>query len=131
MSRYLQAAFDAVCEEAKQARGCYVVLMEEVPFYGGPEEGGWWGTDTFIVAYQYFPTEEQAEAAREQVERLARELEEESRKEFGHQCLNEMEWLDERGLEADFLPEPDGESHFHVVVSEGLPLESRGCRHYE
>lgn len=40
MSRdsYMQAAFDAVCKEAKTAVPFFVVLMENIPFYGGPEE---------------------------------------------------------------------------------------------
>jgi glycogen debranching enzyme len=128
--RYLQAAFDAVCEEAKPAEGHYVCLMESVPYYGGPEEGGWWGRDTNIVAYQYFATAEQAEAAKEAVEKMAQKMSNESKREFGKQCLREMEWLDTRGLDADYLPEPDGESEFYVIATTELPLESRGCRQY-
>lgn len=128
---YIQIAFDEVCKDAKPAHGFYVCLMERVSFYGGPEEGGWWGADTHIAAYQYFPTEEQARAAQEQISKLAYELEQDARKQFGEACLNEMEWLEARGLDADYLPEPDGPSEFYVIVSEGLPKESRGCRHYE
>lgn len=125
MTTYLQDAFDAVCKDAKPAEGWYVSLMETVPYYGGPEEGGWWGSDTHIVAYQFFPTEEQAQAATTKVQRLAEELQDEARKSFGEHCLREMEWLDARGLDADYLPEPDGESKFYVLVSRGLPEESR------
>jgi hypothetical protein len=127
---YLKSAFDQVCKDAKQAQGFYVCLMEYQPFYGGPEEGGWWGHDISLVAYQWFPTEEQAETARLAVLKLAKELEAESRKDYGRQCLREMDWLDARGLDANFLPEPDGPSTFSVVVSEGLPEETRGCRQY-
>ena len=44
----------------------------------------------------------------------------------------EMEWCEARGLDADYLPEPDGEVTYHVVT-EDTPGEgvSRGCRHYE
>jgi hypothetical protein len=126
-----QEAFNRVCRQAIQAKAFYVTLMESCPFYGGPEEGGWWGTDQRIVAYQHFPTEEQAEAAKEAVDKLAEELSTESRKAFGDQCLRDMEWLDARGLDSDFLPEVDGESNFFVVLSEGLPEESFGPRHYE
>lgn len=128
---YLQQAFDAICNQSIQAGGCYVVLMEEVLFYGGPEEGGWWGRNTYIVAYQHFPTRFQAEVAEREIRLLAEELQAESRKTFGEQCLREMAWLDARGLDADFLPEPDGESRYYVKVCEELPTESRGCRHYE
>jgi len=83
------------------------------------------------VAFQSFDSEEGAKAAAEQVRKLAKELEETARKEHGEQCLREMEWLDARGLDADYLPEVDGPSKFHVVVSQGLPEESSGPRHYE
>lgn len=128
---FIQAAFEAVCKEAKPAEGSYVVLMESIRRYLGPWEGGTWGNDEVIVAYHWFPTEEEAEAARKEVEKLARELSEESRKEFGERCLREMEWCEARGLDADYLPEPDGDSEFFVVVSEGLPQEYHAPRHYE
>jgi hypothetical protein len=128
---YLQDAFSAVCKDAKQATGHYVCLMEQASRYGGPEEGGWWATDTTLVAYQRFDTAEDAEAARAAVESLAVELSEQSRKSFGEQCLREMEWLEERGLDADYLPEPDGESSYTVIVTDALPTNSYGPNHYE
>lgn len=131
MAEYLQSAFDAVCKEAKQASGWYVALVERSSRYGGPEEGGWWTTDTHILAYQYYSTEEQAKAAKDAVEKLAEELKTEARKEFGNQCLREMDWCEERGLEPDYLPEPDGPSDYFVMMTEGFPQESRGPTHYE
>jgi hypothetical protein len=128
--QFLQQAFDAVCKEAKNAETWYVCLMESAPYYGGPEEGGWYGTDTHLHAYQPFNNEEAARDAAAHVEELAAELSAESQKDFGDQCLREMEWLDARGLDADFLPEPDGESEFYVLVNQGVPEESRGCRQY-
>lgn len=130
MSSYLQSAFDAVIEEAKQPEQHFVCLMEKVPYYGGPEEGGWWGTHTILVSYKEFPSKEAAEAASKAVQKLATELQNESRKEFGEQCLREMEWLDARGLDADFLPEPDGESEFYVIVATELPTNRYGSRQY-
>ena len=127
---YIQEAFNKICNEAKQAEGWYVSLMEEVPFFGGPEEGGWFGKDTVLHAYQWFPTEEQAEAAKHEVSKLAKELEAESRRAFGEQCLCEMELCDRLGVDADWLPEPDGESKFYVTLTEGLPEETMGCRQY-
>ena len=128
--KYLQSAFEAACKDARAPEEWHVCLMEDAPFYGGPEEGGWWGTDTVVVAYKTFPTEAQAKAALASVETLARELEADSRKNFGEQCLREMEWLDARGLDADWLPEPDGESHFHVIACQEIPSNRRGCRQY-
>jgi hypothetical protein len=127
---YIREAFEQTCREAKAAEGWYVSLLEAVQFYGGPEEGGWWGEDVVLVAYQYYPTEEQARAAQEAVEELARELEAVALREYGELCRQQMDWLEARGLDADYLPENDGPSEFHVVLSQGLPEESRGCRQY-
>jgi hypothetical protein len=128
---YLQAAFDEVCQEAKTAEGWYVCLMCSEPYYGGPEEGGWWGSDTSVVAYQYFSTEEAAEAACESVKVLAKKLEDEARESYGRQCLAEMKWLDACNLEPDYLPEPDGPESYYVCVTQEIPESSRGSRHYE
>lgn len=130
---YLQEAFDQVLSEAIRPpeEGFYVCLMEDVPYYGGPEEGGWYGSDTVLRAYQHFATEEGAESARKAVEVLAKELGELSRREYGERCRAEMDWLEKRGLEADYLPEPDGASEFRVIVCSEIPENRCGCRHYE
>jgi hypothetical protein len=128
----IQEAFFGVCREAKPAEGCYVSLYCRAPYYGGPEEGGWWGQDVILVAYQWFSTQEAAEAARAEVERLAEKLRREARKGFGEQCLREMEWLEARGLDADYLPEVDGEEDYFVTFEETAgSCQSQGCRHYE
>jgi hypothetical protein len=132
MSSYIREAFNKICEQARQTESWFVNLCESSPYYGGPEEGGWWGHDTHVVAYQEFPSEELAEAAKEQVLKLAKELQEESRREYGEYCLRSMEWLEARELDADYLPEPDGPSEYYVAVTRGAPAEATyGCRHYE
>lgn len=128
---YIREAFEQALKDAKPAQGYYVTLMEAESYYGGPEEGGWWGTNHTIVSYKYFQTEEEAQAAKETIEKLAEELEADSQREYGEQCLREMDWLEARGLDADYLPEPDGPSRYYVVVSEGLPESSYGPTHYE
>jgi hypothetical protein len=125
-------AFFATCQQAKPARSSYVSLYVRAPYYGGPEEGGWWGSDTILVAYQEYPSEQQAEAARLAVEQLAAELTHEAKRGHGQQCLREMEWLEARGLDADYLPEVDGPEDYFVAVEEQPgALSSTGCRHYE
>lgn len=125
-------AFFSVCEDAQPAESHYLSLYVSVPYYGGPEEGGWWGSDTHLVAYKHFDTKESLEAAQAKVEALAVELNQQAQREFGEQCLNEMAWLDARGLDADYLPEVDGESRY-FVSAEDVPgsMVSQGCRHYE
>lgn len=84
---FLREAFHQVCKDAKPAEGWYVSLIEVIPYYGGPEEGGWWGSDREVIAYQHFATEEAAQAAKEAVKKLAEELSQQARREFGRQCL--------------------------------------------
>lgn len=128
---YLQAAFEAVCKNAAEAgSGKYVCLTESIPYYGGPEEGGWWGRDRVCQAWQYFEDPAAAEAAKMAVEKLAEELTAESRKEFGESCLRQMDWLEVRGLEANYLPEVDGESEFSVCVCDEIPPPRYGTRGY-
>jgi hypothetical protein len=130
MNTYIREAFEQVCKDAKQPEKWYVILTECVSFYGGPEEGGWWGNDNIVIAYKEYPTEAAAKAAAVAVRQLAEELSQQSQREFGEQCLREMDWLDARGLDADFLPEPDGASKFYVTVAKEIPTDVYGCRQY-
>lgn len=125
-------AFFTVCADAQPAESHYLSLYVQVPYYGGPEEGGWWGSDTHLVAYKHFDTLEALEAAKAAVEAMAVELNEQARRDFGDRCLRELEWLEARGLDSDYLPEVDGESCY-FVTTEDVPgaSVSLGCRHYE
>lgn len=128
----VKEAFFSVCEDAKPAVGTYVSLYVRVPYYGGPEEGGWWGEDHHLVAYKHCTSSERAAAVREAVESLALELSEQAQREFGDTCLREMAWLDARGLDAGWLPEPDGEAEYYVAEEKSPgSLATTGCRHYE
>ena len=120
--RYLRAAFDKVLDDAEQPERWYVCLLSAHQAYGGPEEGGWWYTVNCVEAFREFPCRELADAAAKQVEALATEMSRVARKEHGDHCLQTMEWLDARGLEADFLPEPDGALEYRVEVLRELPV---------
>lgn len=126
---YLKEAFDAICD-SELPDVWYVCLIERVPYYGGPEEGGWWGSDSHCVAYRKYHSKEDADVAAAAVEKLAAELEEEAKREYGDHCRMELDWLEARGLPADFLPEPDGPADYSVVVSPAVPADSHGPRHY-
>lgn len=108
----------------------YLVLLVRIPFYGGPEEGGWYGEDVNLVAYKQYNSKEDAERGLDAVKKLAKQLSDEARTEYGKQCLREMEFLDARGLDADYLPEPDGPEEYSVEICEELPEPIRGCRIY-
>jgi len=132
MSNTLREAFFEVCEDALLSKTQHVSLYVSYQFYGGPEEGGWWGHDHVLVATKQYPTEAQANAARERAEILAKNATSEARKRFGDRCLREIDWLESRGLEPDFLPEVDGpDTYFVVVESEPGQHAAQGCRHYE
>lgn len=128
---YIQEAFNLAISNAEQPQAWYVCLMESIPFYGGPEEGGWWGCDSILIAYKEYVSEELAQKAKEAVDKLAKDLQDEARAEYGERCLRELDWLEQRGLDADWLPEPDGESEYHVIVTQSIPENYYGCRHYE
>lgn len=127
----MKEAFFEICREAKPAEASYVSLYASIPFYGGPEEGGWWGRDFKLVAYERFDSEEAAEAALEAVESYAAKLSREAKDRFNRQCAAECEWLEARGLDADFLPEVNGEESYSVRI-ESRPGEAayEGCRYY-
>lgn len=128
---YLQQAFELHLKEVKRPESWFVVLFEVRPFYGGPEEGGWWGQDELVVAWKQFNCKQSANLAKAEVEHLATGLANDSERSFGENCLEEMEWLEARGLDADWLPEPDGPSKFRVAVTSALPQDSYGNRGYE
>lgn len=128
----MKQAFFEICREAKPATAHYVSLYRREPYYGGPEEGGWWGSDYALVAYERFDSDEAASAAAEAVVELAERMSAEAKDAFNRQCAAECEWLEARGLDADFLPEVNGEVSYHVHV-EDRPgsLAYEGSRHYE
>ena len=124
--------FFAACRDATPAASRCVSLYVSEPYYGGPEEGGWWGNDTRLIATQEFSTEAAAAAAKQHIEKLAEQSTDDARRAFGKQCLAECEWLDSRGLDADFLPEVAGNENYWVAVEEQAgSFESQGSRHYE
>lgn len=126
---HIQIAFDELIE-SQEPEYYYLCLMESVPYYGGPEEGGWYGNDSILVAYKQYPSRELAESAAESVRQLAEQLSNESRKEYGEHCLKEMDWCDERSLDYDYLGEPDGPSHHYVMITETIPENIYGPRQY-
>lgn len=128
----IQDAYKKLCQNAKTAKSCYVSLYVRKPFYGGAEEGGWWGEDVQLVEYLLVNTEEEADALSKAVEEEAKDMTNDARKRFGEQCIRETEWLDARGLDDDALPQVDGHEEYFVVVESSPGSKCyQGCRHYE
>lgn len=129
---FIREAFESICKKARESDVWYVCLMESIPFYGGPEEGGWWGEDRALIEYQVFASERLAKHAAEQIEKLAEKLSAERRRSYGEHMQRSVEWLEERGLEPSYLPEPDGPSEYYVMITQELPPPfDRGSRRYE
>ena len=132
---YINEAFYMVCTAAiRQDPGTqwYVSLYERTQEYGGPEEGGWYINSKTLVAYQEVPSEAEAERIAEQVKELAERLSDEASREHAKGCAAQCEWLDARGLDSDWLPEPDGPTKYAVYI-ENRPGEHsyQGPTHYE
>lgn len=113
---FLHAAFDEVCRKAENADETFVSLYERTCEYGGPEEGGWWRHDMVLLKTAKFPTQAVAERVAAQVASRASQMSAESKRAWAERCSREVDWCDERGLDADYLPEPDGPSEFEVVI---------------
>jgi hypothetical protein len=128
---HIQDAFHKICTKAKPTEDWFVCLMETATYYGGPEEGGWWGQDTTCIQYQRFNNKFDARKAKKRIELLAQKMNAESKKAFGNKCLKEMDFCDQRYMEYDALPEVDGEESYSVILSQSIPQDSKGCRHYE
>lgn len=132
MDTFIKDAFYQICKKAEQInQSVFVCLMEKIPFYGGPEEGGWWGYDYILIAYQEFTNIEIAEKIKEQINKFAETLTKGKQKEYNKQCSKDTDWLNARGLNADFLSEPDGPSEYYVLVTKDIPENHYGSRHYE
>jgi hypothetical protein len=129
---YLKKAFETIIQDAKIAEQWYVVLVEKTPFYGGPEEGGWWGWDTNVIAYKEYPTEEFAQAAAEQVRRLAKKWTDQSYFDYEEDFLRLMERIETYGLSAKLLPlEIGAPSKYLVLVTNDIPQSTFCCRRYK
>jgi hypothetical protein len=125
-------AFFQVCRDAQPAKSGYVSLYVNLPYYGGPEEGGWWGSDTELVAYHECGNDVEAKAVSDKIHSLTARLNEDAKDDFNRGCAAQCEWLEARGLDADFLREVDGEETYWVTI-ESTPGShvSQGSRHYE
>lgn len=127
----IEKAFWRTIPKAERAHERWVCLRESRPFYGGPQEGGWWGSDEILVATHRVETIERAEALRAKIESEAAQLSAEARRDFGDRCLRGLEYADEKGLDPSDLPEVDGESRFYVTIEEESPESIFGSRHWE
>ena len=110
----------------------YLSLYTTQSGYGGPEEGGWEWTDHILVGYAPFANERLAEMAQASLEKTIEDENEQVRQAKDRQCAQECDWLEERGLDDDFLNPPTSPDQYYLVIeSKPGENESQGCRHYE
>jgi len=128
---HIQAAWNEVVKDSEKAGCYYVVLYSSQRCYGGPEEGGWWYDSNELIEYKVFTTEEAANAVADKVREVAKQMSIDSKRQMDRACLDSLEWLDARGLDADFLPEPDGHEEYYVTVTDRLPEFDQSKPHYE
>lgn len=108
----------------------YTVVLLGKSYYGGPEEGGWWGKDWYRIHYRGFDTEEQAYAYRDELREVYKS--DDLYREWCANCAAELEMCENRGIDVDTLGEDDGPDDYWVYVSEELPeAVEYGVRHYE
>ena len=111
------------CESPRQKESKFISLYESHQCYGGAEEGGWWYHQSFLQESYECIDEQQASEIRQEMWDFADEMNELSKKQHNKHLAESLEWLEARNLDADFLPEPDGPSEYHVTY-ERYPGES-------
>jgi hypothetical protein len=125
-------AFMSALPSATLAKPHYIVLWKRTPFYGGPEEDGWWGNDEEPVAYHRVSTLEAAEELRKQIEAAAAAQTEEAKREHGDRCLAQLAYCEARGIDDSnsVYGEDHGAESYYVTVQKEVPEASYGDRHY-
>ena len=128
----LRAAFEFVCTNAVKREGVFLSVYRRSPFYGGPEEGGWWGEDVILEEYQAFDFVPDAELALRAISQAVVNETHFAKQAYNDQCRRECDWLEERGLDDSALPEVNGpDSYFIRIETTRGSFESTGGRHYE
>ena len=128
----LRDAFEFVCNNATNHEGVFVSLYCRTPFYGGPEEGGWWGHDVVLEQYQRFDFMPDAVLAIKAMGQAVINANGQAKLEYSEQCRRESDWLEKRGLDDDALPEVNGpDAYFIRLETIRGSFSSTGARHYE
>ena len=129
-SIFLQA-WNEIIEDSEVAQECYLSLYENVSYYGGPEEGGWWGYLQILQKYCKCSSREQAEMLSNKLREHCEQLNKESKKADGEDCLRHMERADRRGEDVDD-DGYDGPSTYYMII-ESMPGQHQVTTksHYE
>lgn len=112
---FIKAAFEEVTRHCVGGER-FVTLYQCEQVYGGPEEGGWWRTIITVVQTMKYANADDAYAAFSRISAVAQAKSEASKRQYGERCQSECEWCEARGLDADYLGEPDGPTQFFVAI---------------
>ena len=132
MPDYITAAFEAIITDPiVEGENRIVSLYLVHQFYGGPEEGGWWGNDYVLEQWVECATEADAAKIYERIQTLAESLSKDAKTAWGEHCQREVDNANSRGIDPADLPETDGPDEY-VVMIEARAGENnkRGDRHY-
>jgi hypothetical protein len=128
----LREAFEAVCINAVKRKGVFLSLYRRSPFYGGPEEGGWWGEDVALEESQEFDFVAEAQLALDSIGLHVEAENNAAKLAYSRQCRQESDWIEARGLDDNALPEVSGpDSVFVRIETVRGSFSSTGARHYE
>lgn len=124
-------AWNEIMEDAEEAEACVVSLYSVEPYYGGPEEGGWWGNLYILKEYVRCSSRDAAEKLQEKLQERCSQLNYEAKIADGEHCLRMMEWFEKRGQDTDDYGY-DGPSSYSVFI-EKIPGENQVTEraHYE
>lgn len=132
MCNPIASAFGSVIKDATPCASYYVVLWRIVPFYGGPQEGGWWGEDRIPESYKEYSTMDAARQACDQVIETARQLGKEARRAHAEKCGRELDYCEARGIDDanSVFGEVNGADRYWVTVETELPEKRFGEREW-
>jgi len=108
----------------------WLVLRRVTQTWGGPEEGGWYIRDSFVESAIEYASEDEAEAAREELQRTAKESTDAAKSRWEWFCRESVARDEARGIEPsdDYLDRPD---KFVVCVETEEPADFiNPTRHY-
>ena len=125
-------AFHRIVANPTTPIAAYVVLWRNEPFYGGPQEGGWWGSDSIVEAFERVSTREEADALCERIKELADRLTATAARDHGRGCQAQLDWCEARGIDDSnsVFGEDDGATTYFVTVEDHPPRDRYGEREW-
>jgi len=124
-------AWNEIMADAQEAEECIVSMYSIEPYYGGPEEGGWWGNLLILKEFVRCTTRNAAEKLQEKLQSRCEEMSREEKTFDYEECLRVCVRAYARGEDVDDHGY-DGPSSYTVLI-EKFPGENQVTErsHYE